>query len=324
MGKKNFLPRDVELPLMSEGPAAAMGTGVYRDTVRRPKATKTKSWVMKMFSALTFLGLIFGGTIVGFSFKMISDNQVGYYNNEPGYMGPGTYFQFPWTKEEMKIVDVGIEFLRLERLMGVLEANDQEFMIQNANVIYNVSDVDQYIQTLKNVRSPVYCQTEIENAVLGDIVAKDPEELPGLKELRDIPVPDCGMTIERAILSRPIITQKNPLPLPQQQPRVDAQEEVTTPKPPTTTKSITTPTTTTTTRWYYHQEPEPVTEEPEELPEGRQQQEPVTEEPEELPEGRQQQEPVTEEPEGEPGGRQQQEPVTEPIVEDLSNSTLSG
>lgn len=254
MVKKNFLPvstRDVELPLMSEGPAAAvaaMGTGVTQNRRGLPKATKTKSWVMKMFSALTFLGLIFGGTVVGFSFKMIADNQVGYYNNEPGYMGPGTYFQFPWTKEEMKIVDVGVEFLRLERLMGVLEANDQEFMIQNANVIYNVSDVDQYIQTLKDVRSPVYCQTEIENAVLDDIVITDPEELPGLKELRDIPVLDCGMTIERAILSRPIITQKNPLIV---RGRPTAPRHVPDtrrpgshhPKPPATTKSTTTTTT---------------------------------------------------------------------------------
>jgi hypothetical protein len=265
MGKKNFLPvsiRDVELPLMSEGPAAAVaamgGTGVYRDTVTQnrrglPKATKTEPWIMKMFSALTFLGLIFGGTIVGFSFKMISDNQVGYYNSEPGYMGPGTYFQFPWTKEEMKIVDVGIEFMKLERLMGVLDANDQEFMIQNANVIYNVSDVDQYIQTLKDVKSPIYCQTKIENAVLNEIVNTDPEDLPNLKKLRGIPVTDCGMTIERVILSRPIITQKNPLIVNlggAQQPRVtyqtqDREEEVTTPKPPTTTKSTTTTTTTT-------------------------------------------------------------------------------
>lgn len=237
---KNFLPvstRDVELPLMSEGPAAAVaamgGTGVYRDTVTQnrrglPKATKTKSWVMKMFSTLTFLGLIFGGTIVGFSFKMISDNQVGYYDSEPGYMGPGTYFQFPWTKEEMKVVDVGIEFLRLERLMGVLEANDQEFVVQNANVIYNVSDVDQYIQTLKDVRSSVYCQTEIENAVLDDIVRTSPDDLPDLKELRDISVSDCGITIERAVLSRPIITQKNPLIVNvdgQQQPRVTYQDQ---------------------------------------------------------------------------------------------------
>ena len=218
MGKKNFLPVsthdvDVELPLRHEGPAAATGTGVYRDTVTQnirglPKATKTKSWVMKMFSALTFLGLIFGGTIVGFSFKMIDDNQVGYYNSEPGYMGPGTYFQFPWTKKEMKVVDVGIEFLRLERLMGVLKANDQAFMIMNANVIYNVSDVDQYINTLKDVRSPIYCQTEIENAVLDSIVSTDPKELPNLKELKNIPpVSYCGMTIERAVLSKPIIIQ---------------------------------------------------------------------------------------------------------------------
>lgn len=254
MGKKNFLPvstRDVELSLMSEGPVAAVsamgGAGVYRDTVTQnirglPKATKTKSWIMKMFSALTFLGLIFGGTVVGFSFKMIADNQVGYYNSEPGYMGPGTYFQFPWTKEEMKIVNVGIEFMRLDRLMGVLEVNDQEFMIQNANVIYNVSDVDQYIQILKNVKSPVYCQTEIENAVLDDIINTNSNELPSLKELRDIPVTNCGMTIERAILSKPIITQKNPLIVNvdgTQQPRVtyQTQEEATTPKHPTTTNS---------------------------------------------------------------------------------------
>ena len=190
MGKKNFLPvntQDVELPLI-DGPAAAvtaMETGVYNDTVtiRRglPKATKTKSWVMKMFSALTFIGLIFGGTIAGFSFKMIGDNQVGYYNSEAGYMGPGTYFQFPWTKEEMKIVDVGIEFMRLERLMGTL-SNDQEFMIQYANVIYNVSDVNTYVQTLKDVQSPVYCQTEIENAILDDIISTDPDDVAGLKE----------------------------------------------------------------------------------------------------------------------------------------------
>jgi hypothetical protein len=260
MGKRNFLPvstRDVELPLMSEGAAVSAmgGTGVYRDTVTQnrrglPKATKTKSWVMKMFSAFTFLGLIFGGTVVGFSFKIIADNQVGYYNSdidsEPGYMGSGIYFQFPWTKEEMKIVNVGIEFLKLDRLMGVLEANDQEFLIQNANVIYNVSDVDQYIQTLKDSISPVYCQTEIERAVLDVIVSTDPEKLPSLKELRDIPVTDCGMTIERAILSRPIITQKNPLIVnvdSAQQPHVTYQtrdEDVTTPKHPTTTKSTTT------------------------------------------------------------------------------------
>jgi hypothetical protein len=251
MVKKNFLPvstGDVELPL-SEGLVASMGTGVYRDTVTQnrrglPKATKTRSWIMKMFSALTFLGLIFGGTIVGFSFKMIAYNQVGYYNSSEGYMGPGTYFQFPWTKEEMKIVDVGKEFMRLEHLMGVLEANEQEFMVQNANVIYNVSDVDKYINILKYVESPVYCQTEIENAVIDDIVITDPEELPGLKELRDIPVTECGMTIERAIISRPIITKTNLIVNVDgtQQPRVTSREEVTTPKPPqsaTTTKTTT-------------------------------------------------------------------------------------
>jgi len=240
-----------------------------------------------MFSALTFLGIIFGGTIVGFSFKMISDNQVGYYNSEPGYMGPGTYFQFPWTKEEMKIVDVGLEFMKIERLVGVLEANNQEFMIQNANVIYNVSDVDKYIQNLKDVKSPVYCQTELENAVRDNVVRTDPEKLPGLKELKDIPVTECGMTIKRAILSGPSITHKTPLVVNiagAQQPRVtdqtqDREEEATIPKPTTTTttqppeEDVTEPveepdtaTTTTTTTTTTTQPPEEDVTEPVEEP----------------------------------------------------------
>jgi hypothetical protein len=257
MGKnKNFLPvsqRDVEIPLVGSvaGPAAAVAamgqaglSGPYQEAVTQnrrglPKATKTKSWVMKMFSAFTFIGLIFGGTIIGFSFKMIGDNQVGYYNSESGYMGPGTYFQFPWTKEELKIVDVGIKFMRLERLMGVLETNDQEFMIQNANVVYNVSDVDTYVQTLKHVKSPVYCQAEIENAVLDDIISTTiPDKLLSLKELRDIVVPDCGITVERVVVSRPIFTQKNPVILNMNdQPQVtyQTQEDETTNKPTTTT-----------------------------------------------------------------------------------------
>jgi hypothetical protein len=154
--EKTFLPsraadkynnvqyNNVELPLI--GPAAAVaamgGTDVHLDKNRRRVANKTKSCVMKMFSTIAFLCLIFGGTIFGFSFKIIADNQVGYYNNEPGHIGPGTYFQFPWTKEEMKVVNVGIEFLMFELLMGG-GTNNQELIIRNANVIYNVSDVDQ-------------------------------------------------------------------------------------------------------------------------------------------------------------------------------------
>ena len=228
MGKNNiFLPvsqHDVEI--------AAMGTGVYRDTVTRglPKATKTKSWVMKMFSAFTFLGLIFGGTIVGLSFKMIGDSQVGYYNSESGYMGPGTYFQFPWTKEEMKIVDIGVEFMRLERLVVVV-ANGQEFRIQNANVVYNVSNVDTYVKTLKKVTSPVYCQGDIENAVIDNISGTTPEDLPSLKELRDIPVPDCGITVERVVVSKPIVVTRQ---------RCVSEEEETTKMPATTTTTTTT------------------------------------------------------------------------------------
>jgi hypothetical protein len=193
---------------------------------------------MKMFSALSFIGLIFGGTIFGFSFKIVGNNQVGYYyTNETSYVDTGIYFQFPWTKEEMKIANVGREFLRLDHLTVVV--NKREFMIQNTNVIYNVSDVARYIQTLKDVKSPVYCQTEIENAVIDSIVRIDPEKIPSLKELKNIPVPCCGITIERAVIG----TKKNPLFVNStQHPHDDDREEVTTPKPTTTTNSTTTTT----------------------------------------------------------------------------------
>lgn len=117
MGKKNFLPmsNDAESSLMG-------GTGVYQNTTMPlPKTVKTRPWVMRMFSVLSFIGCVFGITVVGFSFKMVGENQVGYYNSEAGYREPGLYFQFPWTKEEMHFVNVGVEFLKLEQLTGTLK-----------------------------------------------------------------------------------------------------------------------------------------------------------------------------------------------------------
>ena len=229
MGKKNiFLPVNtqeshVELPFMSENVAAR---GLPKAT-SLPKATKAKPWVMKMFSTLTFLGLIFGGTIAGFSFKIIDDNQVGYYNSEPGYMDPGIYFQFPWTTEKMRVVNVGKEYLSFNNLVGVVK--NQEFKIQNIDVVYNVSDVNKYIQTLKNVRSPIYCQSKIKDAILDVSVKVFRTERPSLIEdiaydqydnshlirrksfnsfqLKDIPVSECGITIDQAIFSTPIIAR---------------------------------------------------------------------------------------------------------------------
>jgi hypothetical protein len=236
MGKnKNiFLPvstrdvEDVELPFMSEDRSAAAVAAMGAVTRRLPKATKTKPWVMKMVSTLAFLALIFGGTITGFSFKMIADNQVGYYDSEPGYMGPGTYFQFPWTTEQMQVVNVGAEFLQLNNLMGVLlNHGNQEFMIQNADVLYNVSDVNKYIETLKAFRSPIYCHTEIKNAII-DHISKTKLRKLDMKVLIDIPVYVCGITINRALLSSPLT--------------VNAQED---PEEEAATKSTTTKTTTT-------------------------------------------------------------------------------
>ena len=184
MGKNKFLPvssdveaQDIELSLMSEGRPAAAVAAMGHVTQSLPKATKTKPWVKKMFSALAFLGLLFGGTI-GFSTIVIAEDQVGYYNSESGYMGPGTYLQFPWATEKMQIVKVRGKYLRLDNLAGV--AGNHKFRIKKIYVHYTVTDVDKYIQTLKEV-SPTYCRTEMRNAILvylmpGDLITIDAEE----------------------------------------------------------------------------------------------------------------------------------------------------
>ena len=203
MGKNKFLPvssdveaQDIELSLMSEGRPAAAVAAMGHVTQSLPKATKTKPWVKKMFSALAFLGLLFGGTI-GFSTIVIAEDQVGYYNSESGYMGPGTYLQFPWATEKMQIVKVRGKYLRLDNLAGV--AGNHKFRIKKIYVHYTVTDVDKYIQTLKEV-SPTYCRTEMRNAILvylmpGDLIRGKYSVV----SLKDIPVPECALFITRGV-----------------------------------------------------------------------------------------------------------------------------
>jgi hypothetical protein len=205
MSKKNFLPlsqHEVEMPMMNEGAVAAvaaMGSNVYNDTVTQNKAkgNKAKTWFMKMFSVFLFIGLIFGGTVMGFSVKIISDNQVGYYNNEPGYVTSGVYFQFPWTKEEMHIVDVGPNITKQFDNIIFQRPNDHEFAI-NANVIYNVSDVGTYVKTIKNVKTNTQCETNIENVII--LNTHFNSKYVSLGEFEDTEIPDCGIIVKQATI----------------------------------------------------------------------------------------------------------------------------
>lgn len=78
-------------------------------------------------------------------------------------------------------------------------------MIRNANVLYNVSDVDQYIDTLKDVKSPVYCQTEIENAVISEATGKSANGFTELNALDPLNITNCGMMVRRITISRGLL-----------------------------------------------------------------------------------------------------------------------
>jgi len=206
---KKFLPtnnnRDVEMALMHN-----VGKNVYKETTVRedvPRVGKAKSWIMKIFSTITLVGLIFGGTFVGLSVKIVADDQVGYYKSdtsEPGYVGPGIYLHF-WTKEKMNIVDINNSMF-LRKMKGTLD--NQIFLIDKAYVAYSATNVDVYVETLKKL-SFKYCQGEIERAIIHDIInSTAPEDLSSVNELSNIDISKCGITVNEVQIISLIITDK--------------------------------------------------------------------------------------------------------------------
>jgi hypothetical protein len=205
MVTKNFLPlkqNDVENPLMNSHEAAVAAMGLEVLARNGPKVVRTRSWVMRLFSAFTCMGLIFGSTVMGFSFKMVNDSQVGFFSSETGYFGPGIYLQFPWTLEEMHIVDVGVNVLKLNHLTSVFNG-DQEYTIQDTTISYNVTDVKTYVETIRANKSPVFCQSLIETKVL-EMISSEIDNSVDFNLLgENINVPRCGVTINSIILPSP-------------------------------------------------------------------------------------------------------------------------
>jgi len=205
MVTKNFLPlkqNDVENPLMDSHEAAVAAMGLEVLARNGPKVVRTRSWVMRLFSAFTCMGLIFGSTVMGFSFKMVNDSQVGFFSSETEYFGPGIYLQFPWTLEEMHIVDVGVNVLKLNHLTSVFNG-DQEYTIQDTTISYNVTDVKTYVETIRANKSPVFCQSLIETKVLEMISSEINNSLDFNLLGENINVPRCGVTINSIILPSP-------------------------------------------------------------------------------------------------------------------------
>lgn len=177
---------------------------VYKPTTSAIKMGSKSPWLTKLFSVLAFLSVIFGGTIMGFSFKTVSDNQVGYYINEPGYFTKGMYFQLPWATVDMNIVDVGLNFLDFEKVMAS-DVSGRDFFIQKMSVMYNVSNVDKYVDALKTFKTKKYCENEIEITALAEI-SKQLERV-----VSNVSVPSCGISVVNLSFSTPVFGtfQKN-------------------------------------------------------------------------------------------------------------------
>jgi hypothetical protein len=88
----------------------------------------------------------------------------------------------------MNIVDVGINFLDFEILMSS-NSSGRDFSFKKLNVMYNVSDVDKYVATLKIVKTKKYCDNEIKIAVLTEIS----KQL--ARVVSNVSVPSCGISV---------------------------------------------------------------------------------------------------------------------------------
>lgn len=183
MSTKTFLPM--------------INSDVYNETsTSRPRKT---SILTKIFSAILFIGLLFGSTMLGISVKNVGTNQVGYYDSLPGVYTSGVYFQFPWM-EEMKTLDVGRRYTKLDRLIGSI-ADGRTFNVQNANVAYEVYNVENFVNEYK--KSPKLCDSEIENTV-SESIAKTLEAEPRTDYFE---IPKCGINITDITFSKPLIEE---------------------------------------------------------------------------------------------------------------------
>ena len=235
------------------------------------KSLKSKSWVVNLFSIFTFLTLLFGGTLFGFSFKLVGENQIGYYENEMGYYLPGSYFQFPWNKQIFHIVNVGIEHLQINDIQFTSLKNNARCVIKTINIIYNVSDPERYVNIIKDVKGLKQFLRMLEIQIMNEIIDYFKYSSPlDIQRTTYIPIilnsNLYGIVVQNMQITRPIIyntfedesrsTLKTPkTPEPAVEPTTPKTpgpitEPTTTPKAP---EPITEPTTTS-------KAPEPVTE----------------------------------------------------------------
>ncbi|MGL5961121.1 MAG: hypothetical protein ACRCZ0_04145, partial [Cetobacterium sp.] len=172
------------------------------------KSLKAKSWAMNMLSIFTFLILLFGGTLFGFSFKLVGEKQVGYYDNEIGYYEPGSYFQFPWMKHQFHIINIGIEHLQLNDITGYSSTDNVKFTIKTLNIIYNVNDVDLYVKAIKDVggikQFLKLMEIQITNEIINDLKDRSSVDIEKIVNI-PIDVKEYGITIKTSHITRPFL-----------------------------------------------------------------------------------------------------------------------
>jgi hypothetical protein len=188
MSNKKFLPinsSDIEIPLIKGGiPVEDSFEKSSRNRKGRPKTC-----FMKFLSVFTFMGLIFGATVLGFSFNLIGSDQIGYYKNGEGFMGKGIYFNFPWIKERMKVISIRPEITK--KFDDVLV--HQEYSI-DVNVVYNVTNIANYVDNLRKDG----CVPQIESLIRNNTSIRN-SDIVYLQDFEE-KVEECGIFIKRAMI----------------------------------------------------------------------------------------------------------------------------
>lgn len=255
MSTKQFLPLnrfDVE---STTAPADKPG-----HLARVPSALG--SFLRKILPILGFGGLIIGTTVLGFSLHYIDDQHVGYYKNEPGYVKPGMYLQFPWNSgSALQLVNVGSnKTISMYNVKGITY-DDEFYDVDLVNVKYSVVNVSEYVDYVKETGDAFRCELDLKhyftNAValaFGNMTG--PEFYTGNKQVKKYLNPGHGISIKAVKIEGIFISKKFHLhkptsvratmmvPTKPAEPTTKPSTTTTTTKPSTTT--TTEPTTTTT------------------------------------------------------------------------------
>lgn len=152
---KDFLPRTTMVSMI---PLRDRINDILENNVPGPKVIKMPGklnvCVRKIFPILGIFSLFFGSAFLGFSFVNVHEGQVGYYAKKDCFLNhssnasctirsfpPGLYFEMPWKKEYLQIVNVSPSTITYGTYDKIFEVD------------YEITDVKKYLNALVSFKT---------------------------------------------------------------------------------------------------------------------------------------------------------------------------